>query len=129
MFSLHFSCYVFQIEDQMIFAHRSILAISSEYFRAMFVDHFKEHHTLEVTLESVSAESAASLVDYMYTGQLNGKWHFLIVIFENLNFSTKMISRWYSIRDMFLSSINGNWKWYELMEFFSLFNALKFPSQ
>ncbi|PVD25260.1 hypothetical protein C0Q70_15758 [Pomacea canaliculata] len=62
---------VLKIEDQMIFAHRSILAISSEYFRAMFVDHFKEHHTLEVTLESVSAESAASLVDYMYTGQLN----------------------------------------------------------
>ncbi|KAK7482772.1 hypothetical protein BaRGS_00025938, partial [Batillaria attramentaria] len=60
---------VFKVERREIWAHRNILTINSDYFRAMFVDGFHETESTEIELDSIEVNAAEALVDFMYTGQ------------------------------------------------------------
>ncbi|KAG8508253.1 Kelch-like protein 30 [Galemys pyrenaicus] len=50
--------------------HRSLLALSSPYFRAMFAGDFAESTAARVELRGVEPGAAAQLVDFAYTGRL-----------------------------------------------------------
>ncbi|XP_037380173.1 kelch-like protein 30 [Talpa occidentalis] len=50
--------------------HRSLLALSSPYFRAMFAGDFAESVAARVELQGVEPGVVAQLVDFVYTGRL-----------------------------------------------------------
>ena len=57
-------------------AHKVILVINSDYFKAMFADGFHELHSQEITVPPESGldfASVKSILDFMYTGQMTGK--------------------------------------------------------
>lgn len=60
---------IFKVDRREIWAHRSILTINSDYFRAMFADGFHETQSTEIELDTIDSDSADALVDFMYTGQ------------------------------------------------------------
>ncbi|XP_078000038.1 kelch-like protein 7 [Glandiceps talaboti] len=62
---------VLKVDDQDIYAHRSILAVHSEYFRAMFTTEMMESRSKEVEIKEVEFHALDKLVEYMYTGVLD----------------------------------------------------------
>lgn len=59
---------IIKVEGREIRAHRCILAINSDYFKAMFLDGFHETKVREIELDSLEGHAAETLVEYMYTG-------------------------------------------------------------
>ena len=54
------------VEDKMFHVHRSILAMSSPVFRAMFQSSFKEAASSEITLPGKKAEKIYELLCMIY---------------------------------------------------------------
>ncbi|XP_062394896.1 kelch-like protein 38 [Sardina pilchardus] len=54
--------------DKELACHRSVLASSSPYFRAMFCSGFRESGQPRVVLGGVPPEALSAVVDYVYTG-------------------------------------------------------------
>ncbi|XP_002936091.2 kelch-like protein 34 [Xenopus tropicalis] len=52
-------------------AHKSLLACSSDYFRAMFKDHTKESKATIVHLKVISATGLQNILDFIYTSWLS----------------------------------------------------------
>lgn len=50
--------------------HKSVLAASSQYFRALFTTDMKEKGNSILTLHGFSAQTFKSLINYVYTGQV-----------------------------------------------------------
>jgi hypothetical protein len=53
-----------------IHAHRALLSVTSEPFRAMFTGDFAESRTKEVQIREVSADAFRKLIEYVYTGRI-----------------------------------------------------------
>jgi BTB/POZ domain-containing protein 9 len=51
-------------------AHKTILALKSEYFRAMFYGGLSESNTDEITLENTPVEAFKAILKYIYTGRI-----------------------------------------------------------
>ena len=62
---------VLRVETRQIFAHRSVLAANSPYFRAMFTSGLTECRKEHVQLKEVDGTAVEALVDFMYTSHLN----------------------------------------------------------
>nr|XP_055170154.1 kelch-like protein 38 isoform X2 [Nyctereutes procyonoides] len=55
---------------QEVPCHRSVLASSSPYFRAMFCSNFRERREAKVQLKGIEAATLEQIVSYVYTGQV-----------------------------------------------------------
>ena len=53
-------------------AHKNVLAASCEYFSAMFSNQMAESVAAEVTLEGINVHMLQHLVEFIYTGVLQG---------------------------------------------------------
>ena len=58
--------FILRVGDREIHAHKCILKISSEYFRAMFDSGMTELNTGEVNLDIFDFDAVKSVIDYMY---------------------------------------------------------------
>ena len=59
----------FICNDKLIYAHKSILKISSSYFAAMFSgNHFIECQNNPIHLKFIEYEIFQDILDYLYTG-------------------------------------------------------------
>ncbi|XP_070581175.1 kelch-like protein 3 [Ptychodera flava] len=59
------------VDGNKLLAHRSVLSVHSEYFRAMFTTGMMESRTKEIEIKEIEFTSLEKLVDYMYTGTLD----------------------------------------------------------
>ncbi|KAJ0029484.1 hypothetical protein NQD34_004481 [Periophthalmus magnuspinnatus] len=57
-------------DDQSIPTHRALLALSSQYFNAMFTLGMKEEHQVEVELVGLSSIGLRAVVDFLYCAEL-----------------------------------------------------------
>lgn len=62
---------VLNVETRQIFAHRSVLAANSPYFKAMFTSGLTECRRGHVQLKEVDETAVEALVDFMYTSHLD----------------------------------------------------------
>lgn len=65
-----FADVVFLVEGRKVFAHRIVLSVNSDKFRAMFRDGFLEARLTEIPLPHTPYGAFISLLEYLYTGQL-----------------------------------------------------------
>ena len=56
------------IEDKRIRAHRAVLAVHSEYFRAMFTLGMMESRSKEVEMHNTTYVALSAAVEFIYTG-------------------------------------------------------------
>ncbi|XP_071943692.1 kelch-like protein 23 [Antedon mediterranea] len=64
---------VLQSGDLMIHCHKSILAASSPFFQAMFLDDLRESSQSVIDLHDVKADMLGKIIDYLYLGQIEIK--------------------------------------------------------
>ncbi|KAI0226677.1 Kelch-like protein 40 [Lamellibrachia satsuma] len=62
---------ILMAEGKEIACHRSVLAASSPYFRAMFTNNVMETTADRVKLQYIDIDSLQAIVDYMYRGCIN----------------------------------------------------------
>lgn len=51
--------------------HRSVLASSSPYFKAMFCSHFRESREAKVQMKGISSTTLEQVITYVYTGEVH----------------------------------------------------------
>ena len=59
---------VLVIEDRSIHAHKSVLAVRSEYFRAMFTTGMMESRKREVEMHGTTYSALSAALEFIYTG-------------------------------------------------------------
>ncbi|XP_053571309.1 kelch-like protein 38 [Bombina bombina] len=52
------------------YCHRSVLACSSPYFKAMFCNHFRESGEQRVNIIGLDSDSLRQIINYVYTGEI-----------------------------------------------------------
>ena len=62
--------FILRVGDSEIHAHKCILKISSEYFRALFNSGMTEIKTGEVKLDTFDFDTIKTVIDYMYGHQM-----------------------------------------------------------
>ncbi|XP_002732022.1 kelch repeat and BTB domain-containing protein 12-like [Saccoglossus kowalevskii] len=62
---------VLKVDNYEIPAHRTVLAVHSEYFRAMFTTGMVESREKEIDIQGIENKSLETLIGYMYTGSLD----------------------------------------------------------
>ena len=65
-----FSDVTFIVQGQFVYAHRIVLSLVSERFRAMFSSGFRESVDREIPLPDVSLHEFMQMMEYIYTGAL-----------------------------------------------------------
>ena len=65
-------------------AHKNILSVHSDFFKAMFSVEMIESQTQTATFKDINHEIMSALVDYMYTGILKGTSDLLLVLSPSL---------------------------------------------
>ncbi|WAQ96631.1 SPOPL-like protein [Mya arenaria] len=66
-----FSDCSFTVEGKTVYAHRAILCVRSDYFRALFADHTKESKSKEpIVIPDVSYPNFLAVLHFLYTNQL-----------------------------------------------------------
>uniref|UniRef100_A0A8D9BB85 Kelch-like protein diablo n=2 Tax=Cacopsylla melanoneura TaxID=428564 RepID=A0A8D9BB85_9HEMI len=60
----------FEVDGQIVRAHKIILASRSQYFRAMFTSQMKESYECVIKLNNVSFDIFSSIIDFLYTGRI-----------------------------------------------------------
>jgi len=63
---------VFMVEGKQIFAHKIVLSLTSEVYRAMFLNNCKEKSAArpEIEVANCSYDNFLSVLEYMYTGEI-----------------------------------------------------------
>lgn len=63
-----FSDVTFIVEGKVVHAHRLVLSLMSEHFRAMFMSGFKEKFQREILIPHISYQAFMLMLEFMYTG-------------------------------------------------------------
>jgi N-acetylneuraminic acid mutarotase len=63
--------FTIHVGDKKLRVHKVILAASSDYFKAMFSHNLKELNEGEVFLKEIDADAVESIVDYIYTTEID----------------------------------------------------------
>jgi speckle-type POZ protein len=67
-----FADVTFEVEDQQVHAHRAILSVRSEYFRAMFRGGLKESNSRQtITVNDVSYLGFVAMMQFIYTNSFD----------------------------------------------------------
>ena len=74
------------VEGKEFSAHRGILAANSSFFLAMFTTEMLEKDKTRVTLASVSRAAMESILEFMYTGQIQIHLRNVFELLESSNF-------------------------------------------
>ena len=74
--------FLLQVDGRRLPAHKNILSVASEYFKAMFSHNMLENSMLEVPLVGLSYGALEQVLTYIYTGRLQGIWNLLIMSFK-----------------------------------------------
>jgi leucine-zipper-like transcriptional regulator 1 len=94
---LEFSDITFIVEGKKFFAHKLILSLLSERFKAMFSIGMAESKQKEIEIHNISYPVFSSIMQYLYTGDfhfgadLEGQEHSLEYLFEFLRVSDEYI--------------------------------------
>lgn len=92
-----FSDITFIVEGKKFHAHKLILSLLSERFRAMFSNGMIESKKSEIEINNISYPVFSSIMQYLYTGDfhfgadLEGQEHSLEYLFEFLRVSDEYI--------------------------------------
>jgi hypothetical protein len=64
---------IFLVEGKPIYAHKLVLCLSSQVYRAMFLNEFKEkkEHRVEIKVPNYSHDVFLLVLQYMYTGDID----------------------------------------------------------
>lgn len=65
-----FSDVTFVVQGQKVYAHKMVLSIVSDCFRAMFTTGFRESQALEIEISDCSHAAFLAVMEYIYTGYL-----------------------------------------------------------
>lgn len=76
---------VLVVQDQVIAAHRVILATASPFFHALFTSGMKESFEHRIELNEIHAPAFRELVKYMYLGQLHITGETILAILHTAN--------------------------------------------
>lgn len=61
---------IFIVQGQKVYAHKMILSIVSECFRAMFTTGFRESNAVEIDIPDCSHRAFIAVMEYIYSGAL-----------------------------------------------------------
>jgi leucine-zipper-like transcriptional regulator 1 len=61
---------IFVVQGQKVYAHKMVLSIVSECFRAMFTTGFRESDALEIDIPDCSYRAFIAVMEYIYAGSL-----------------------------------------------------------
>uniref|UniRef100_K3X0L2 BTB domain-containing protein n=1 Tax=Globisporangium ultimum (strain ATCC 200006 / CBS 805.95 / DAOM BR144) TaxID=431595 RepID=K3X0L2_GLOUD len=76
---------VLVVQDQVIAAHRVVLATASPFFHALFTSGMKESFESRIELNEIHAPAFRELVKYMYLGQLHITGETILAILHTAN--------------------------------------------
>lgn len=68
-----------KIGSKTVSTHKIILASSSEYFKNMFTESYKEAQVKEITMDEIAPDAFEFLIDYIYTSNLKITEHNVLV--------------------------------------------------
>ena len=92
-----FSDIVFIVEGKKFYAHRLVLSLLSEKFRAMFTVGMKESTVQEIEISNISYPVFSSIITFLYTGDfhfgadMEGQEHSLEYLLEFLRVADEYI--------------------------------------
>ena len=69
--SEEFSDITFIIEDKKFYAHKMIISLLSEKFRAMFTVGMQESNKKEIEIKNISYPVFAAIMHFLYTGDFH----------------------------------------------------------
>jgi hypothetical protein len=95
LLSQKFSDVVFEVNGDMFKAHRNILAVRSNHFRALLCDNLKEDRlSRPIHIENVSSDAFKALLHYFYTSKLDENTDCKIAC------ELMRLSEWYDLPDL-----------------------------
>ncbi|XP_002737737.1 kelch-like protein 24a [Saccoglossus kowalevskii] len=62
---------VLRVQDEEFHCHRTLLAVSSPYFRAMFTGGMLESSANNVTIHNIESNTMKTVLDYIYSGRVS----------------------------------------------------------
>lgn len=68
---------IFLVQGKQIYAHKLVLCLSSQVYRAMFLNNFKEKNDslVEINVPNCSYDVFLLVLEYMYTGNIDLSLH------------------------------------------------------
>ena len=90
-----FSDVEFEVNGEIFKAHRNILAVRSNHFRAMLCDNLKDNRLSKpIFIENVTSDAFKALLNYLYTSKIDESTDCKIAC------ELMRLSEWYDLPDL-----------------------------